>query len=48
MENFRAALTAYALDYANEKMYSAAEGMQAFSNVGKGYIDIAFDETESV
>ena len=44
MENFRAALTAYALDYANEKMYSAAEGMQAFSNVGKGYIDIAFDE----
>lgn len=44
MENFRNALTEYALDYANEKMLSASEGMEAFSNVGIGYIDIAFDE----
>lgn len=44
MENFRNALTDYALNYANEKMLSASEGMSAFSNVGIGYIDIAFDE----
>lgn len=44
MENFRKALTEYALGYANEKMLSASEGMSAFSNVGIGYIDIAFDE----
>lgn len=44
MENFRNALTEYALDYANEKMLSASEGMWAFSNVGIGYIDIAYDE----
>lgn len=44
MENFRNALTEYALDYANRKMLSASEGMSAFSNVGIGYIDIAFEE----
>ena len=44
MENFRNALTEYALNYANSKMLSASEGMSAFSNVGIGYIDIAFDE----
>jgi AcrR family transcriptional regulator len=44
MENFRNVLTEYALDYANNKLLSAAEGMLAFSNVGVGYIDIAFDE----
>lgn len=44
MENFRNALTEYALHYANEKMLSASEGMSAFANVGIGYIDIAFDE----
>lgn len=44
MENFRNALTEYALDYANEKMLSSSEGMWAFSNVGIGYIDIAYDE----
>lgn len=44
MENFRNALTAYALEYANKKMLSSSEGMSAFSNVGIGYIDIAFDE----
>ncbi len=44
MENFRSALTEYALHYANEKMLSASEGMTAFSNVGIGYIDIAVDE----
>lgn len=44
MENFRNALTEYALGYANEKLLSASEGMSAFSNVGIGYIDIAFDE----
>lgn len=44
MINFRNALTEYALDYANEKMLSASEGISAFSNVGIGYITIAFDE----
>lgn len=44
MENFRSALTEYALHYANEKMLSASEGMTAFSNAGIGYIDIAVDE----
>lgn len=44
MENFRSALTEYALNYANKKMLSASEGMSAFFNVGIGYIDIAFDE----
>ncbi len=44
MENFRSALTEYALDYANAKMLSASEGMSAFSNAGIGYIDLAFDE----
>lgn len=44
MENFRNALTEYALGYVNEKLLSASEGMSAFSNVGIGYIDIAFDE----
>lgn len=44
MENFRNALTEYALDYANRKMLCASEGMTAFSNVGTGYIDIAVDE----
>lgn len=44
MENFRVELTEYALGYANKKMLSAYEGMEAFSNVGTGYIDIAFDE----
>lgn len=44
MENFRIALTEYALNYANERMLSALEGMSAFSNIGTGYIDIAIDE----
>lgn len=44
MKNFRNAFTEYALDYANEKILSASEGMSTFSNVGIGYIDIAFDE----
>ncbi|MDE7339167.1 MAG: TetR family transcriptional regulator [Lachnospiraceae bacterium] len=44
MENFRSALTEYALHYANEKMLSASERMTAFSNAGIGYIDIAVDE----
>lgn len=44
MENFRSALTEYALNYANKKMISALEGISAFSNMGIGYIDIAFDE----
>lgn len=44
MENFRNALTEYAMNYANNKMLSASSGMSAFSNVGIGYIDIAFDE----
>lgn len=44
MENFRNALTEYALDYANKKMLSDSKGMSAFFNVGMGYIDIAVDE----
>ncbi len=44
MENFRSALTEYALNYANEKMLSASQGVSAFSKMGAGYIDLAFDE----
>jgi len=44
MENFRNALTVYAIEHANKKMLSPSEGMSAFSNVGIGYINIAFDE----
>lgn len=44
MEGFRRALTEYALNYANQKMLSSAEGMSAFSNVGLGYVNLAFDE----
>lgn len=44
MEGFRKALTEYALNYANQKMLSSAEGMTAFSNVGLRYVDLAFDE----
>ena len=44
MEKFRNALTEYALNYANSKTLSASEGMLGFSNVGVGYIDLAFDE----
>lgn len=45
MENFRAALAEYALEYANHKMYSDSENaMEAYGKVGTGYIDLAFDE----
>lgn len=44
MENFRNALTEYALNYANNKMSSDSKGISAFSNIGIAYIDIAFDE----
>ncbi len=44
MENFRSALTEYALQYANDKMLSPSQGLTAFFNVGIRYIDIAFDE----
>lgn len=45
MEGLRKALTEYAMNYANQKMLSAAgNGMDSFINVGAGYIHIAFDE----
>lgn len=45
MDGLRKELTEYALSYANEKMRSASNnGLDAFSNVGIAYINIAFDE----
>lgn len=44
MEGLRKALAEYALNYANEKMRSNSNGMEAFTNVGMAYINLAFDE----
>ena len=45
MENFRTALSEYALNYANQKMYSDSEDpMEAYGKVGMGYVDMALDE----
>lgn len=44
MNGLRNELTAYALNYANEKMRSAANGLEAFTNVGAAYIEMAFEE----
>ena len=44
MDGLRKELLEYALQYANSKMLSPTEGMTAFSNVGIGYINLAFDE----
>lgn len=44
MDGLREALAKYALNYANEKMRSNATGMEAFTNVGMSYIDIAFEQ----
>lgn len=44
MNGLRNELTAYALNYANEKMRSAANGLEAFTNVGATYIEMAFEE----
>lgn len=44
MENFRAALTEYALDYANAKMRPESNGKHAFAEVGFSYLCLAFDE----
>lgn len=45
MDGFRKEFAEYALSYANGKMSSVANnGMDAFSNVGVAYINIAFDE----
>lgn len=44
MDGLRKELAEYAFNYANEKMRSTAKGMEAFTNVGMAYIEIAFDE----
>lgn len=44
MEGMRKELAEYALNYANEKMRSPVNGMEAFTNVGAAYVEIAFEE----
>lgn len=44
MNALRNELAEYALHYANEKMRSAANGMEAFNNVGAAYIEMAYQE----
>ncbi len=44
MEGLRKALAEYALNYANEKMRSRVNGIEAFANVGMSYIKIAFEQ----
>ncbi|MEE0418795.1 MAG: helix-turn-helix domain-containing protein [Lachnospiraceae bacterium] len=44
MDGLREALAEYALNYANDKMRSNANGMDAFTNVGMSYIEIAFEQ----
>ncbi len=45
MEGFRIALTEYALEYANKKMYSDSKNpLEEYGKVGTTYIDMAFDE----
>lgn len=44
MDGMRKELAEYALNYANERMRSTANGIKAFTNVGAAYIEIAFEE----
>ena len=44
MDGLREALAEYALNYAHDKMRSNANGMDAFTNVGMSYIEIAFEQ----
>lgn len=44
MEGMRKELAEYALNYANERMRSNTNGMEAFTNVGAAYIEMAFEE----
>lgn len=44
MDGLREALAEYALNYTNDKMRSNANGMDAFTNVGMSYIEIAFEQ----
>ncbi len=45
MDGFRNELTKYALEYANRKMLSSTrKGMKLFSDIGKAYVSLAFDE----
>lgn len=44
MENFRNALTEYAMNYANSKMTPESEAMDGFSAIGQAYVNLAFDE----
>lgn len=44
MDGLRKALAEYALNYANEKMRSNTNGMEAFANVGMSYIEIAIEQ----
>lgn len=44
MEGLRIALGKYALEYANNKLYVAANGTNSFGQVGRAYIGIAINE----
>lgn len=45
MENFRTALAEYALNYANQKMFSDSDDpMESYGKVGISYIDMALEE----
>ena len=44
MDGLRKELAEYAMAYADRKMHSDAEGMEAFANIGFAYLDMAFDE----
>lgn len=44
MEGMRKELGEFALQYANEKMRSPVQGMEAFSNIGTAYIEMAFEQ----
>lgn len=44
MEGLRKELAEYALHYANEKIFAAAQGKEAFANTGLAYLDLAFEE----
>lgn len=44
MEGLRKELAEYAKAYADQKLCSKAEGMEAFAHMGSAYLDMAFDE----
>lgn len=44
MDGLRKELAEYAMAYAERKMRSDADGMEAFAHMGIAYLDMAFDE----